>query len=465
MTSEPPVLPSVAARRRSWLIKIVCIVALLALLHIPLAMTHGVLRERQTYQAQATDEITGVWGREQRIIGPVLAVPYTYKAPVTRTKLVNGQWMQVEEAGVCAAVAHFLPDELQVDGTIEPEIRRRGIYDAVVYTARLKLNGSLRPDFAAAGIEADHIDWEKARLLFDVSDLHGLRSVGPLHGAESAEVAFEPAEAGGASFLPLAASATVASGQNFAFSFDAIVQGSGTIVLAPVGKNTTVTLHSSWPDPSFTGAWLPVDRRVNDTGFTAEWRVSPFSRGFAQSWSTRQNPTDIGKRIDAASFGVRFARGINGYAIVERAQKYGILFFVLIFAVYFLFEVTAELRIHPLQYAMVGAGLCLFFLGFLALTEFWSTAAAYTASAGACTGLVSLYSWSFLRTGWRTLVVLGGLAATYGYLYFVLNSQDYALIAGTAALFAALGIAMFFTRRINWYALDANSAAKSPAST
>ena len=133
--------------------------------------------------------------------------------------------------------------------------------------------------------------------------------------------------------------------------------------------------------------------------------------------------------------------------------------FVLVFSVFFLFEVTASLRIHPLQYAMVGGALCLFFLGFLALSEIWAPSLAYGVAAGACTAMVALYALSFLRTGWRTLIIAAGLASTYGYLYFVLQSQDYALLAGTAALFATLALVMFCTRNINWYSLEASHAA------
>jgi inner membrane protein len=160
-------------------------------------------------------------------------------------------------------------------------------------------------------------------------------------------------------------------------------------------------------------------------------------------------------KIHEASFGVAFAQPVDGYRLAERAEKYGLLFFVLVFAVFFLFEMTADLLIHPLQYALVGAGMCLFFLGFLALSEFMMTGLAYGIAAAACTAVVSLYSWSFLRSGPRALVILGGLSATYGYLYFVLKSQDYALLAGTAALFVALALVMFCTRRINWYGLEA----------
>jgi inner membrane protein len=124
---------------------------------------------------------------------------------------------------------------------------------------------------------------------------------------------------------------------------------------------------------------------------------------------------------------------------------------VLIFANFFLFEVTAKLRIHPLQYLMVGGALVLFFLGYLALSEFIAAGLAYGVAAAASTLLVTSYSASVLKTGRRCLVIGGGLAGTYGYLYFILQLEDYALLAGTAALFALLGVAMWATRKIDWY--------------
>ena len=454
----PPVIPT-PARRRLWLfLKIAGICLLIALLHIPLTLTNGVLLERQAYQAQAAEEIAGIWGRQQLVTGPVLAIPYAYKILVVRTRIVNGKKVDVEETEFAAATAYFLPESLAVTGTVDPEVRRRGIYATVVYSTRLKLAGYFQPDFLAASIEADRIDWEKARVLVGVSDLHGVRTVGPLKIGEGKESAFESVDETAEKFLPLVAKASgVTAGARMDFSFEAVLQGSRQIEIAPVGKITTATLQSVWPDPLFMGASLPVSRNVGVAGFKADWETSHFSRGFPQSWTSRLAANgEMAKKFDGASFGVRFSQPVDGYSMAERAQKYGVLFFVLIFAVFFLFEITSELRIHPLQYAMVGAALSLFFLGFLALTEFWTTAAAYGAAAAACTLLVSLYAWSFLQTGRRTLVIAGGLGATYGYLYFVLKSQDYALVAGTAALFAALALVMFCTRRLNWYAIEMN---------
>ena len=469
MNSEPPVIPTLASRRLSVFLKIACICLLIPFLLIPLSMTNGVLRERQGYQAQATAEIAGIWGRAQQVTGPVLAVPYTYRTQVVRPKVVNGKKEDVEETVTTYATAYFLPEVLKVKGTVDPEVRRRGIYDTVVYSTKLRLEGNFQPDFAAAGIGVDRIVWEQAQVLFGVADLRGIRSVSPVAinlstalGAGGGKAfLFETAESVGCEGLSLAAKIEgAAAGTKLEFALETELQGSERLDLVPAGKTTQVSLASPWANPSFGGAYLPAKRNVGVGGFTAEWETSHFSRGFGQSWISRATDTrEMLKKISAASFGVRFVQPVDGYSMAERAQKYGVLFFVLVFAVFFLFEVTAALRIHPLQYAMVGAALCLFFLAFLALSEFWATGLAYAVAATACTVMIAGYSWSFLKTGGRTLVIGGGLAASYGYLYFVLKSQDYALVAGTAALFAALALVMFCTRRINWYSLEMNAPA------
>ncbi len=459
-SAQPPVIRSSASRRLATFLKISCICLLIVFLHIPLGLTRGVLRERLAYQEQATEEIAGIWGRSQLVTGPILAVPYTYRTQVVRPKVVNGKKEDVEETVSTYATAYFLPEVLKVNGKVDPEVRRRGIYDTVVYSTRLKLEGSFKPDFAAAGIGVERIVWEGAQVFFGVSDLRGIRMVSPVVINGGPGSPFEAADGPGA-VLPLVAKIQGATADGkLEFVFEAALQGSERLELVPAGKVTQVALNSPWADPSFGGATLPMKRDVGAAGFTAEWETSHFSRGFGQSWISRtMDSAEMAKKFSAAAFGVRFAQPVDGYSMAERAQKYGVLFFVLVFAVFFLFEVTSPaLRIHPLQYALVGAALALFFLGFLALSEFLSTALAYSGAAGACTLMVAAYAWSFLKTGWRTLVIGGGLGSTYGYLYFVLKSQDYALVAGTAALFGALALVMFCTRRINWYSLEMNAA-------
>lgn len=454
---EPPVIATPASHRFSLFLKIGGICLLIALLHVPLALLRGVLKERQGYQLAATDEIAGIWGRQQLVIGPVLAIPYQYKKPVVKSKIVNGRAVQVEETELTEALAYFLPEVLAVNGSIDPEVRHRGIYEAVVYSTKVSLAGNFQPDFAVAGIEADRIEWEKAQVQFGVSDLHGIRSIGPVQLNGGKGHAFESVENDNGIWSLKAKLDGLPTTSKFDFAFEVALQGSGRFEVAPVGKVTTVLLSSPWSDPSFIGAYLPVKRDVG-AGFSAEWKTAPFSRGFPAAWTDRTvKLEEMSRKITREGFGVRFAQPVNGYDVAERAQKYAMLFFVLVFAVFFLFEITAGIRIHPLQYGMVGAALWVFFLGFLALTEFWPVGPAYAVSAAACTLLVSSYAWSFLKTGSRTMVIGGGLGATYGYLFFVLKSQDYALLAGTVALFAVLALVMFCTRKINWYGLELNA--------
>jgi inner membrane protein len=151
---------------------------------------------------------------------------------------------------------------------------------------------------------------------------------------------------------------------------------------------------------------------------------------------------------------VNFLSGIDAYRNVERAIKYGMLFLVLVFAAFFLFELMSGLRIHPFQYALVGAALCLFYLGLLSLSEFIPFGLSYLAASAVTTLLIWLYSVKVLKSGKRTLIIVGLLAAIYGFLYVALQLQDYSLLFGTAGLFTVLAVVIFLTRNIDWYTRD-----------
>lgn len=147
------------------------------------------------------------------------------------------------------------------------------------------------------------------------------------------------------------------------------------------------------------------------------------------------------------------------YRMVERAVKHGPLVLVLVFAAFFLFEVLAGLRLHAVHYGLVGAALVLFYLALLALGEVIDPNGAYLGAALASSGLIVCYSAAILR-GWaRAAVIAGLLAAVHGTLFVVLRLENLALLAGTGALFVALGTVMFFTRKIDWHAEDGAPAA------
>ena len=434
------------------------VVLLILVLLIPLGMIKSVLWERLGRRDEAVADITSSWGREQRIIGPVLKVPYRYSIKSWKEQpLAGGKSEKVEVVETAVANAYFLPALLAIDGRIEPTRRRRGIYQAVVYTGKLAYSGQFtRPDFASLRIEESNVLWDDALVTFAIPDLRGVKETLQLQwGADQLPLSPGSKLKGFTSGVFARVSGLRESPGMIPWRLELALNGSGGINFAPVGAQNTVKLASPWPDPSFRGAFLPSERKVTRDGFAATWQVSFYGRDYAQQWTDQEAANGINATSAASSLlGVDFLPGIDAYRNVERAIKYGVLFLVLVFTAFFLFEVLSSLRIHPFQYALVGAALCLFYLGLLSLSEFIAFGLAYWTAAGVTTLLIGYYSAKVLRGGVRTVIILGLLAAIYGFLYVALQLQDYSLLLGTGGLFAVLAIVIGATRNLDWYARD-----------
>jgi inner membrane protein len=214
---------------------------------------------------------------------------------------------------------------------------------------------------------------------------------------------------------------------------------------------TVAEASSSWTSPSFTGAYLPTDSQIGKEGFQASWRVSGLGRAFPQIVPTE---TLLGSSLHESLITVALFDGVDQYTLVTRAVKYAILFIMLTFMGFFFVEVLNRLRVHPIQYALVGAALALFYLLLLSLSEQIAFSLAYGISAGLTTLLIALYSYVVLHAKKHAVVVGLLLSALYAYLYFVLQSEDYALLSGTLLLFGILATTMYITRKIDWYGFD-----------
>lgn len=445
-------------KRCATLFKMAGVTILILLLLIPLGMIRSVLQERLGRRNEAVAEITSSWGREQSIIGPVLIVPYRYSFKSWKEQpTAGGKIEKVEVVETAVVNAYFLPSTFAIDAAIKPTRLHRGIYQAVVYTGKLELSGQFtRPDFASLRIEEQNVLWDDALVTFAIPDLRGVKETLQLQW--------------GASRLPLSPGSKLKGFPSGVFArvnglresegmiplrLELTLNGSGGINFAPVGAQNAVKLSSPWPDPSFRGAFLPSERKVTDEGFEANWQVSHYGRDYAQQWTDQDASAGLNPTSAASSlFGVNFLSGIDAYRNVERAIKYGVLFLVLVFAAFFLFEVLSSLRIHPFQYALVGAAFCLFYLGLLSLSEFISFGLSYLVASAVTTLLIWFYSVKVLRSGKRTFIIVGLLAAIYGFLYIALQLQDYSLLFGTAGLFTVLAIVIYVTRNIDWYARD-----------
>ena len=444
-----------ASTVRDWLhhralfFKIIAIGLLALLLLIPLGLVRDTLGERQDRYNEAVASITTPWGGSQRIIGPILIVPFTHKVETEEWVVVGSNRFKEKKVHEYTREACFLPDQLNVQGTLEPSARKRSIHTAHVYTAALQITGRFdKPDLAFTGIDNAQPQWDRARVCFAITDLRGVRESltlvwncqpVPMQPGANLTQAQDP---GLHAILPAGAAQAAAE-----FSLTLTLNGSDALMLAPLARGTKMHLSSPWPDPSFCGDYLPVRRTVTPGGFDAQWEMSFYARALPQQWDgsqTKISLADLGQN----AFGVRMAPAVSAYRIVERAVKYGILFIVLAFTMFFLFEAVAKIRLNALNYLLVGATLCVFFLGLLVLSEFIAFGAAYAISAAIATIMIGLYCARILRGAKRALAVSAMLGGVYAYLYFVLRMEDYALIAGTAALFAVLGALMYATRNL-----------------
>ena len=459
--AAPPPLPKSQpsfGKRYRTIIKLVGVGVLILLLLIPLGMISGVLSGRLSRRNEAVADITSSWGREQCVIGPVLIIPYQYRfKTIKEVPAKDGKVEKHEVEETASAWAYFLPELLNVTGDAETQTLHRGIYEGTVFRAQVKLSGRFGPpDFGPFKIDPKDVQWKDAMVTVAVSDLRGTREGLVLDWGGVKRPLLPGSQVPG---YTTGATATLADDKPINAPVEFIIpidfNGSEGMYFAPFGVQNEATLKSNWPDPSFRGAFLPTERSVRDNGFDAKWKVSYYGRSYPQSWTSQMgNDRFTTQAVSQSVFGVQFLSVLDAYRYIERSIKYGVLFLVLVFTTFFLFEVTARQKIHPLQYLMVGAALCLFFLLLLAISEFKSFGLAYLIAAVASTGLITWYCRSFLGGGARNLIIGAGLAGVYTFLYITLRQEDYALLMGAIALFVLLGLVMFVTRKIDWYARD-----------
>lgn len=411
-------------------VKMVLIGILGLMLLIPLALIMEVIRERSGNAGTARTEIGALWASAQTVTGPVLNVP--------------GARVVANDGSYVTTTMHILPDELKVNGVLEPEMRYRGIYEAVVYDSDMEISGS----FTVAGYEqlSEYSwQWDKAYISLGVSDNKGIsdkaeltiggEAISAIPGAGQTDL-FDK----GISF-PYVIDPVKPGSSGGDFTLHLSLRGSGSVAFSPVGRSTEVALTSKWDAPSFTGNFLPVEREVTDAGFTANWVVTHLNRSFPQVWE--------GKRYAPAddAFGVDLIMEADHYTKAERSAKYGLLFIALTFLVLLIIELRSNQRIHIFYYLLVALALIMFFSLLTALSEHIGFNPAYLISAAVTIGLLTFFFRSLLEKGWMTLLISGLLTGLYVFIFFLLAMKDYAFLVGNIGLFVLLAALMIVSAR------------------
>lgn len=448
--------------KRNWsvVLKMVLIGVLLLVFLIPLHMIRALIEERSVTRLEAEGEIIGRWGGEQIVAGPVLVVPYLKRSEDEKGKIEE----YVEEA-------YFLPDTLEIRGSVDTEKRSRGIYEVTVYTADLQVAGSFAaPDLDEWRIADRDVVWENAALIVELPDMRGLQKRVTLQwdsqsipfSAGQGQIGLYTGEIHAALGGPILQSdhREPPDVPVHNFSFDLHLQGGSSLSFVPLGEETRVELASSWASPSFNGAFLPAERTVGERGFKADWYVLSLNRSYAQKWLHGQMQSQA---ILESIFGVELMIPVDTYLKSLRSVKYGILFVLLPFLIFFLFEVASGRRVHPFQYLLVGFAVCLFYLLLVSVSEHLSFDWTYLLASVTTILLITFYSSAVLAAWRRAWVLALVLAAGYLFLYAALKSEDYALLIGSLGLFVILAGVMVLTRGIDWYKVGSRRKGRAGA--
>jgi len=451
-----------------WKIAFVGIVALL--LQVPVEMIRGLVAERKQARDGVIAEIARGSSDAQRIVGPILYIPWTRRsAEATTTTDDGGHSRTVRKEKVEHGHIALLPATLSVEGNIDLQQKHRGIYTAQVYTLHATLRGSfvLPPDFGMPDGPGNLV-LGRALLVLGIQDPRGIREGVKVEwdGVQSALYPGGVDAAGAPNGIHANLGVLPPNKEPATHEFRVSVSLLGTerLEIIPVGASTTVALASAWPHPSFTGRILPdAGTGISREGFAAQWRTTHFATNLAQLHQRCVQSRQC-EAFNQHSLAVSFVQPVDLYQTVERSVKYGFLFIGLTFGAFFLFEVLKRLAIHPVQYALVGLALAIFFLLLISLSEHIGFSAAYAIATASCVALNGYYVAHVLRSRRRGALFGLALGALYGLLYVLLRVEDHALLMGALLVFACVASAMVATRRVDWYAVAANpSLPEDPA--
>ncbi|HDZ2923193.1 cell envelope integrity protein CreD [Klebsiella pneumoniae] len=422
--------------------KITTLIGCIVLLSLPLMMVRELINERADYRSEVVDAIEQSTSGSQKLAGPLIAIPITE----TLSRMENQKEVNYQRSWVY----YWLPESLAVTAKQTVESRWVGIYSGQVWHNALQIKASFDP-LRLAALRKTNIVLGQPRLVVSVGDARG---IGAIHAPEvngnvlSVEPGLGISGDGAGIHMPMPALAEDNKPLEIALSLD--LNGTGEFSLVPLGRNSELQLTSNWPHPGFLGSFLPTQREVSAAGYRAHWQSSWFANDMGSYF--KDDMEIPWSRLPAFSADVMSLA--DQYQLTDRATKYAILLIGLTFMAFFVFESLTRRPLHPMQYLLVGLSLVLFYLVLLALSEHIGFTAAWLAASLSGAVMNGIYLQAVLR-GWRnSLLFVAALLLLDGVMWFLLHSEDSALLLGTGVLALALSVLMFLTRRVDWYALS-----------
>lgn len=441
------------ARSRSMGLKLFIVCGLALAMTIPAFFVDDLVDERRHRENDVVKDISNHVGGQQTFLGPTLAIPYRIPAVTAEGPSRHGVYL-------------VFPAQGSATVKTRTEERRRSLFKVPVFQADLNFTASFDltgvPSAAGPNVE---FDWDHAEFIVGVSDARGALTDGTLTvGGKTVTLA--PADV--LQGLALGADLTQQTKLSLFGAKAAEVRpdthsnatatlrfsGAQRIALLAYGKSTHLSVQGDWPNPSFDGGFLPANRSVAASGFSADWSVPFIARGVRA-----EGTSDSITGLDATALGVSFIEVADPYQSVTRSLKFILLFNGLIFLSYFVFEVTTSKRVHPAQYALVGVAQIIFYLLLLSLAERIGFDFGFLIAGAATVLLLSTNAGWIFASRLQAVRALAVFSVLYALIYMLLRLEDNALLVGAVASFVAVAVAMYLTRSIDWYGTLPDEAA------
>lgn len=430
--------------------KVITLIGCLLLLLVPLSMLNSLISERANWRDSVAQTLSQSTSGPQRVLGPLIVVPWTETRKVNK----GDKDVLVEETHH----RYYLPEELKIDAKQVVESRSVGIYQGQLWRSGITVSASFDSERISDLLNKPGIVLGQPWLTVVLGDSRGIASVTPLQ-IEGQQLDFQPGSQFGDDREGLHAilPSSLLQKKNLALSFSIKLMGTRELEVVPLGKNSAFELQSNWPHPGFTGSFLPEKRQITSQGFTASWQSS----WFANNLNSRFYDDAEVRSMALPAFSSMVVNPVDQYQLTERAVKYAILLIGLTFMAFFLYETLTALRVHPMQYLLVGLSLVMFFLVLLALSEHIGFNLAWLSASLTCAAINGFYLQAVLQ-GWRrSLSFVAGLLVLDAVLWQLLQSEDSALLLGTGVLVIALAAVMVLTRHIDWYGLSMPTGKKA----
>lgn len=430
-------------------VKLILVASLVLMFLIPITLIKGLVDDRKYYHGDAVSSIITPLGGTPEFQGIVIAVPFkTYKDVYNeKTK----EYAKMED-GTDYIV--FTPDSYSLDIETNPYYLTRGIFKVPVFNGDIRMNAQFKDfDCSHFKIAEKDILSEDSILIIGLRNTKNLTSQ-PKIKVNEKELSMSPIDYKYVSPFETSIFYNL-SGVDMKKVLDLsgtiAFQGGKEIKIMPLATDNNFKMTSTWKSPGFSGGWLPNERNISDSGFTALWNIAGLSTVYSKSWMANGSGRP-GKT--AESVNISFVTPVDAYKKTERSVKYALLFLIIPFIALLVSEIFSKIRIHPVQYCLIGFANVIFYLLLLSISEHIPFDVSYLICSVSVCFVMFLYAMTIFRNAkW------GGLLSavqfvSFIFLYGTLQAEDYALLIGSIGLFIVVSLLMFITRKIDWYALN-----------